>query len=230
MIIIIDDREEALLQLMQSSQTQQQYVKRRLALGDIAISETETTIPGVLIERKTITDFLHSAHDNRLYDQLSRLQEDSSGQKWLLLEGCVDTSIELYATHAQQAESTIRALYLSLLSRTIVAYDTINVIQLSNIVDTHQFIMKRLTHCHTKSIDQNMRISWQPTRKKIQNVGYMSFLLSFPGMGLKRCHILIQKFLTLRSLLNATEDEIADVIGNKIAKSIFLSFDEQSPC
>lgn len=226
MILLIDDREEALLCLMQSSQIPQQYVKQRLPLGDIAISELETATPRVLIERKTVIDFLQSARDNRLHDQLNRLEMDQTPQKWLLIEGCVDTGIKVFATYARQTEAITRALYLSLLSRVIIGYDNIHVIQLPDLSDTHQFIIKRFTHTNSNQINQIMRIPWQPSKKRMHNIGYMSFLLSFPGMGLKRCQTLVQKFNNLRCLTNATEEQITEVIGKKIANTICLSFDD----
>ena len=204
------------------NEKQQAFVKKRLVLGDVIIAESDTSVPCLLVERKTVIDFVQSAYDGRLYDQLNRIQIDAASEKWLLIEGSVDSALMSMAVHQNVTTQSTRAFYISLLSRVLTSYDQIHVMQMCGITDTQYFIVKKLRHCCEPPKD--MRIQWRPNKKKRYDIGYMAFLLSFPGMGSKRCRAVVQRFPTLQSLALTTEDELATVISRKAAGMIICAF------
>lgn len=228
MIVVIDDREHALMQCMEDKNDP--FVKQRLLLGDVIVRDPNMETPFVLIERKTIADFLQSARSNRLHDQLSRIKEDEAHEKWLILEGCVNTSIACVASHTAVTEVATRALYISLLSRVVLMYDKIKVIHLPSIHDTQYFVTRRLVHAKTHDKEHATLLVWQPNKRKAYHVGYMAFLLSFPGVGMKRCRALMRRFPTLNGLSAATKQDVCVVVGNSIGCRLLAAFNSPVTC
>ena len=223
MIVVIDDREHALMQCMDIKGTT--YNRQRLQLGDVIICAQNGEVPFVLMERKTIADFLQSGQTNRLHDQLSRIKEDETPEKWLVLEGCVDSSIACVAAHTASTEVAMRALYISLLSRVVLLYDKIEVIHLPSIDDTQYFVTKRLAYTQQQDTQRTNLLVWQPNKRKAYHIGYIAFLLSFPGIGMKRCRALMRKFRSLNALAAASEPDVSTVVRVRIGREMLAAFE-----
>ncbi|MFX1311971.1 MAG: ERCC4 domain-containing protein [Promethearchaeota archaeon] len=85
--IIVDTREQKLSKMLDSKKDRITYENKQLDIADVVISDE------VAIERKEGFDFVSSIMDNRLFEQIMRLQE-TYNTPILILEGLNDNVFE----------------------------------------------------------------------------------------------------------------------------------------
>ena len=158
-------------------------------------------VKDVAIERKTISDFVSSMLNKRLLKQLEELQQYEN--KLLIIEG-IDEQ-ELYSDDNQGVNANaIRGFLLS-----IVLKHKIPIIFTKNSEDTAKFI---LILSKKKSKEIPLKVKKRSLNKKEQ----LQFIIeSFPGIGPKTARKLLEKFKTIKNIINTSEEELRNIIGKK---------------
>jgi len=166
---------------------------KNLQVGDYIINH-------IIIERKTINDFIGSMLNKRLLIQLQNLQQQKN--KLLIIEG--DENQELYHEKSKINENAIRGMLLSILLKYQVP-----VLTTKNPKDTAKFL-KILAN------KQQKEISLLPTRKPTSQKQQLQFILEgFPGIGPKTAKTLLKEFKSIRQILNTPQEQIQKLIGKK---------------
>ena len=163
---------------------------KQLLVGDYIVK-------GVVIERKTISDFKNSIVNKRIINQLLEMKQFDKGI--LILEG-IDDEIYIGGIH----ENAFRGFLLS------VALDyQIPVIFTQNEKDTARYIS-------ILSKKEKKEISFRASKIFLNDKEQLQFILEgFPNVGPKKARALLEKFGTLRNIFNASEDELKEVLGNR---------------
>ncbi|OIO40694.1 hypothetical protein AUJ10_02520 [Candidatus Pacearchaeota archaeon CG1_02_31_27] len=160
------------------------------------------------IERKTISDFISSMINKRLFKQLHELKQYP--KQLLIIEGYEEK--DFYENSFN--ENVIRGMVLSV----ILEY-RIPVIFTKNSEDTAKYL-KSLAKRENKP---NKEIGLK-FKKKVYSKNEMLQLIieGFPGIGPNLAKELLRKFKTLKNIINADIAELSKIkkLGNKKAKLI----------
>ena len=162
-------------------------------------------VNGVAIERKTVSDFISSMMNRRLVSQLEELQQYPN--RLLIIEGLEEQ--ELYSDEFSQHKigmhpNSVRGFLLSILLKYKVP-----IIFTRNYADTARFISVLLKK---EEAEFPLNVKKRALNKKEQ----MQYIFEgFPGIGPKTARKLLKKFRTIKSVINATEEEIRKEIGKK---------------
>jgi len=164
-------------------------------------------VNNVAIERKTVSDFISSMINKRLSKQLYELQQYK--KRLLIIEG-IDEQ-ELYSHQNLSNEqnqgihpNSIRGFLLSILLN-----HNVPIIFTKDAEDTAKFI-EILAKQEPKESSLNV------TKKFLDKEERMQFIIeSFPGIGPKTARKLLEGFGTIQKIINASEEEIKEVIGKK---------------
>jgi len=160
-------------------------------------------VKGIAIERKTIQDFLNSMMNKHLSKQLHEMQQYN--KKLLIIEGIEHE--ELYSEEGSGINpNAVRGFLLSILLK----YN-IPIIFTKNPQDTARFIY---VLANKPSIEPEK--SFKPSKKNLSSKEQKQFILEgFPGVGPKTAKKLLDKFGNLRNILNASLDQLQEVLGKK---------------
>ena len=167
---------------------------RELKVGDYIVK-------GVVIERKTIPDFISSMLNRRLLKQIEELKQYED--KLIIIEGLSEK--EIYNDENSGVNSNaIRGLLLS-----IVLKHKIPLIFSKNSEDTAKFI-------NVLSKKKEKEISLNAKKHSLNKKEQLQFIIEgFPGIGPKTAQGLLKKFRTIQNILNASEEELKETIGKK---------------
>ena len=160
-------------------------------------------IKGVVVERKTVSDFISSMINKRLLKQLKELGQYK--ERLLVVEG-VDEQ-ELYTDSENWTgmhPNSIRGFLLSILLK----YRT-PIIFTKNYLDTARFLSV-LAKRKPKELPLNVNKKSLNKRERLQFI-----LEGFPGIGPKTAKKLLKKFKTLKKIINAPEEELREILGKK---------------
>ncbi len=162
-------------------------------------------VKGIAIERKTVSDFISSMINKRLIKQLKELQQYEN--RLLLIEGIEEQ--ELYSEEFAKTKTgihpnAIRGFLLSIL----LNYKT-PILFTKDFADTARFI-KILSKKQKKELPLNINKKTLNTQERIQFI-----LEGFPGIGPKTARKLLNEFKTLQNIINASEEELKEVVGKK---------------
>ena len=167
-----------------------------LKIGDYIVKD-------VVIERKTISDFLSSMINKRLFNQLEELQQYKN--RLLIIEGIGEQ--ELYTDSKEWTginSNAIRGFLLSILLKYKVP-----IIFTKNYSDTSRFIAV-LSRKKQKELPLNI------SKKSLNKKERLQFILEgFPGIGPKTAKKLLKKFKTLKNFINTSEDDLKEILGKK---------------
>ena len=166
-----------------------------LKVGDYLVN-------GVVIERKTVSDFISSMLNKRLLRQLEDLKQHKN--PLLILEGIDER--ELYNDDPESGISSnaIRGFLLS-----IVLKHKIPIIFTKNYEDTAKFIS---VIARKKEKEMSLNVSKKSLNKKEQ----IQFILEgFPGIGPATSKKLLKEFKTLKSIINTPIEDLKKIIGKK---------------
>lgn len=177
---------------------------RELKVADYLVKD-------VAIERKTVSDFISSMLNHRLVKQLEELQQYEN--KLLIIEGLEEH--EIYSDDNEGIHSnSIRGFLLSILLK-----HKIPIIFTKDYQDTAKFI-SLLAKRKEKEMPLNV------SKKSLNKKERLQFILeSFPGIGPKTARKLLEKFKTIRNLVNTPIEELEKVIGKKA--DVFKLFFEE---
>ncbi|MBI4116876.1 hypothetical protein HY449_03980 [Candidatus Pacearchaeota archaeon] len=195
--IIVDFREK-------NSLVASEIVKLGFEVEFQALKVGDYLVNGIAIERKTVSDFRGSMVNRRLLRQLEELQQYQ--KKILVIEGIYDK--EIYPDNENNSEgihpNAIRGFLLSILLKYNVP-----IIYTKDSEDTAKFISV-LAKKAEKENPLNV------SKKNLTKSERMQFILEgFPGIGPKIARKLLEKFKTIKNIMNASEEEITEVIGKK---------------
>ena len=193
--IIIDYREKNSLVASELVNLGFDIEFKELKIGDYLVKN-------IIIERKTVSDFISSMINQRLHNQIKDLQQYEN--KLLIIEGIEEQ--ELYneengnGVHA----NAVRGFLLS-----IILKHKIPLIFAKNPRDTAKFIS---VLSRKKPTEISLNFNKKPKTKQEQ----LQFILEgFPGIGPKTAKKLLEKFKTIKNIINTSEEELEKVLGKK---------------
>jgi len=194
--IIIDTREKQSLISANLVGKKANISFEKLEIGDYLVGET-------IIERKTYSDFISSILDKRLLEQLSNMKKYP---KYLLILENFDFDYKKFGIH----ENVIRGVLLS------IAVDfQIPLVYTKNESDTASFLIslaKKFSKPKTEySLRQSKKASTLAEQKQF-------ILEGFPGVGPVASKNLLEKFTTIKNIINAPEEELEKILGKKTSK------------
>ena len=201
MTIIIDNHEK-------NSLVPSELINENLDVQFEDLKVADYLVNGVAIERKTVSDFISSMISRRLLIQLDSLEQYEN--RLLLIEGIEEQ--ELYTDSEKKIgmhPNSVRGFLLSI----ILKHKT-PIIFTKNEEDTAKFIaiLER-----RKEKETSLKIS---KRAKNKNEQKQLILEGFPGIGPKTAKKLLEKFSSIKNILNASEEELKIILGKKT--DIFL--------
>lgn len=193
--IIIDYREKNCLVPSHLKKLGFEIEFKELKVADYLIKD-------IVIERKTVSDFICSMINGRLLNQLEELQQYEN--KLLVIEGIDEQELYSDDNHSGMNANSIRGFLLSILLR-----HKIPIIFAKNYEDTAKFI-SILSKKKTKEPPLNIK------KKSLNKKEQLQFILEgFPGIGPKTAKKLLEKFGTIKKIVNASEEELKNVLGKK---------------
>lgn len=200
--IIVDYREKNSLIISEIMNLGIEIEFKELKVGDYIVKD-------VVIERKTISDFVSSMINKRLFNQMQELQQYQN--RLLLIEGIKKQ--ELYSDNSNEGVSAnaIRGFLLS-----IILKHNIPIIFSKNYEDSAKFISV-LVKKQAKEISLNAKKRTLSQKEQLQYI-----LEGFPGIGPKNAKKLLEKYKTLQDIINAPEEELRKEIGKKADSIINL--------
>lgn len=176
--------------------TQIRLETKSLKIADYLIGD-------IAIERKTISDFISSMLNKRLIQQLKQMQKYP--KTLLIIEGNPEN---LYNEESNLHPNAIRGFILSIL--------TINqtpIIFTNNHEDTSRYLIT-LAKQQVKPLTEPSLHQKIPKKTKEQK---QYILEAFPNIGPIKAKKLLKKFKTLSNVINATEEELKEILKNQAA-------------
>ena len=171
----------------------------------------------IAIERKTVSDFISSMINKRLLKQLEEIKQYKN--RLLIIEG-IDEQ-DLYSDEFSKEKSrwmqdrkpaggfqmhpnSVRGFLISIL----IKYK-IPIIFTKNYKDSAKFIL-------VISKRKPRELSLNVSKKSLNRKERLQFILeSFPGIGPKTARKLLEKFGTIRNIINASDEELKEILGKK---------------
>ena len=164
--------------------------KKPLKIGDYIIGN-------IAIERKTVSDLISSMINKRLIEQLTQIKRYK--QPLLIIEGDIQEILD----ENSNISKAIRGLILS-----IITNHKIPIIFSKNYKDTAEYLIA-LAKQQLKSKTPISLHSRIPKTIKEQK----SYILeAFPNIGPKKAELLLNKFKTISSVFNASEEELKGIL------------------
>ena len=199
--IIVDYREKNSLIISAIMRLGIEIEFKELKVADYIVKD-------VAIERKTVSDFVTSMINKRLFNQIQELGQYKN--KLLMIEGIEEQ--ELYTDNEVGVNgNAIRGFLLSILLK----YN-IPIIFTKNFEDSAKFIS---VLCKKKDKELSLNV----TKKNLSKKERLQFILeSFPGIGPITSKKILKKFKTIQGIINASAIELKEEIGKKADSIIHL--------
>lgn len=193
--IIADHREKNSLVISELVSLGVEVDMKHLEVADFIIGETA-------IERKTVSDFLNSMISKRLSRQLEEMKQYP--KQLLIIEGIEED--ELYHDRKEGINgNAVRGFLLSIL----LEYE-VPIIFTKGYDDTARFLLVL-----AKKKEQE-HVSIRAKKKARNEKEQLQFLLEgFPGIGPANAKKLLEKFKTIKNIINASGEELRKEIGKK---------------
>jgi ERCC4-type nuclease len=201
--IIADDREcksEVIESLLQIEGVDVRV--GRLSMGDYQIDNR------LMVERKTLKDFVVSIIDGRLFKQMIRLANSNSNCV-LILEGTVGDTVELGMTReAMQGALITVSLILG-----------IPVLRSKDPFETAKLIVYIGRQIESMAMGGVHRHGYRPKNKRKRQ---LFILQGLPGVGSEKAGRLLDRFGSVEAAISASSSELqtVDGIGKSIADKI----------
>ncbi len=193
--IIIDYREKNSLVISELKRQGFEIEFKELKVADYIIRN-------VVIERKTISDFISSMINKRLIKQLEELKQYNN--PLLIIEGIEEQELYNDDNHMHVNPNAIRGFLLSILLK-----HKIPIMFTKNAFDTAKFI-------EIISKKKAREMSLNVNKKNLTKKERLQFILEgFPGIGPKTSRKLLTKFKTIKNIINASEQELKEILGKK---------------
>lgn len=171
-----------------------------LKVGDFTCSSN-----GVVIERKTHSDFVSSIIDGRIFEQVKYLKENYE-RPVIIVEGFSDREIN---------ENALKATIASLITKFNASF-----VNTKNPLDTAKMIYWL---AKKEQEDGNKNLGFKQGKKPKETKKLQEFILSsIPGISDVLAKRLLENFESVERVFNATEIELSKVkgVGKKLANKI----------
>jgi len=190
--IIIDYREK-------NSLVASYLVKQGFPVEFKELNIGDYIVKNIIIERKTVQDFISSMINHRLINQIEELKQYDN--KLLIIEGISEQ--ELYSEgNTGINANAIRGFLLSILLK-----HKIPIIFSKNAEDTSKFI-NVLSKKKEKEINLNAK------KKTLNKKEQLQFIIeSFPGIGPKKAKKLLEKFGSIQNIILSSTEDLKDILG-----------------
>lgn len=196
--IMIDNREKNSLVASELAKLQIPIEFRHLQVGDYLINN-------IAIERKTLSDLNSSIIDKRIFVQMQELKQYP---KCLLIVEGINEEMYLGIIH----ENALRGFLLA----TALDYQ-IPIIFTQNEKDTAKYISILAKKTSNKEISIRASKILKSKSKQIQFI-----LEGFPNVGPVKAKKLIDKFKSLKNIINADELQLKEILGKKTSEIKYL--------
>lgn len=210
-IIFIDHREQASSVSKELFNKNCKTIMKQLTIGDYILSQD------VIVERKTIEDFLTSMIDGRLFTQLVDLRTNYQ-KPLLIIEGNIQ---ELFTLRNMHKNAIMGAL-------TSIALDyQVPIINTKNAVETAEYLF---VIAKREQISNEKEIRLRIGKKGITKSEQQQFIVEgFPLVGPSLAKNLLKEFKTIKNIVNATEKDLQKVenLGKKKAISLRKIFETE---
>ncbi len=190
----IHEKNSLVLSELQASNQVKLEIKP-LKIGDYLIGKT-------IIERKTVNDFISSMINKRLIQQLRQMQKYK--QQLLIIEG-IDEQ-ELYREDTKLNPNAIRGFVLS-----IITNYQVPIIFTQDYKDTVKYLII-LAKQQLKPLKETT-LHHRIPKKIPEQKQYI--LEAFPNIGPITAKKLLKKFKTIHNTINATEQELKEILKNR---------------
>jgi len=193
--ILVDHREKNSLVISELIQLGLEIEFQQLKVADFIVKD-------VVIERKTINDFINSVINKRLFNQLEEIKQYP--KHFLIIEGIEHQ--ELYNDEPEGMNgNAIRGVLL-----TIILNYKVPIIFTKDEKDTAMFI-NVLSRKQKKA-----HLSLNPKKKSRNKDEQKQFILEgFPGIGPATAKKLLKEFKTIKGIINAPLEKLQKIIGKK---------------
>ncbi len=194
----------------------------KLEEGDFLIPQKNTK-PAIIIERKTVNDFLSSIIDNRLWVQSERLAEISKKYRvkpYLLLEGNIEETLRKRNIHSNAFSRAIEILQ--------ERYH-IYIIYSINWKTTLDWISLKAKQQKEKSNTKEKKvIAYQKKPSKLTVNEKILYALS-TITGRETALKLLKKYGSIKNIANLSLQQLMEIegIGEKRAREIFILFNKK---
>ncbi|MEO5351319.1 MAG: helix-hairpin-helix domain-containing protein [Magnetococcus sp. YQC-3] len=169
---------------------------RQLEIGDFIIND-------VCIERKTYSDFVSSMISKRIFQQLEEIKKFPS--HFLIIEGKDKGEEE---TENESLKKASKGLVLSILTKY-----KIPIIFAKDEQETAEILILLANKQNKKEL------SLRPSRSLHSLEEQKQFILEgFPQIGPATAKKLLNKFKTIKNVINAEEQELREILGKKFDK------------
>jgi DNA excision repair protein ERCC-4 len=189
------------------------YEMGTLSTGDYIIGNK------IIVERKTLGDFLSSIKSGRIFQQAYHLAQ-SGKNPLIILEG--DKSLVKSGSMSRKA---VQGVLIHL-----TVFTGIPVVRSLNIQETAQLLADILRQCQQQELPALKQIITRCPGIRInkKQKQKLLFFLNLKGIGTKKAFALFKFFSTIENILNALPDDLTKVrgIGNKLADRIFTVLHE----
>jgi DNA excision repair protein ERCC-4 len=203
--MIIDSREEKRIIQKVKAKKDIEVKEDFLEVGDYLLND------GYTIERKTIQDFVASISDRRLFTQLGNLLQAENpliaiinDNKWMAF----------YFSRNRY----IHNVYIGTLTTITTSYPKIRMV----FFDTEDEFISFVVSLEKKLKDEGKGERPKALMRKPTSIEDRkeNCLCCAQGVGIKTAKTLLKKFKSVKGVANASEAELATVIGEKVVKNV----------
>ena len=205
----IDYREKEIIHLLNASGIVD-FEEKNLQVGDIQIKD-------IIIERKTIPDFINSIMDKRLWVQAKELKRIK--RHLLAVVGDYRWDLGTMTKYRKMTYKQLAKIYDSAI-RSLEKRWFLNVKFFQDDRELTNFIIDIV---HLNKLDGSGEFN--PYNKVFVKDPALQIVCSLPNVGIKRGKILLKYFKTPLNIFNASIDELKQIegVGEKLAKKIHQS-------
>ncbi len=188
----------------------------KLEVGDYYLLAPEDKKP-VLVERKSITDFLNSIRDNRIWEQtrlLKKAAEEENAIPIIVLEG----SLNIIKRFTKWNITSV----LRIMDELLTSYD-VKILPVPNKEATFQWLAAKARSLGSTNRKRIFRLR---VEKKPLTLNDRILYVAESIVGPTIARRLLRHFKTLRNIANASINELMKVegVGEKRAKEIYSIF------
>ena len=192
-IIYVDTREQASSVVWKLKELDAVIRVKQLEVGDYILSDA------VVVERKTVEDFLSSVIDGRLFNQLTMMVSNYSAPL-IILEGNLEELYTLRNIHENAIKGILASIALNYRVPILYSRDE---------DDTVKFIFQIAKR---EQLGKENEIRLRVGKKGFSIKGQQQFLVEgFPLVGPSLAKALLKKFGTVRGIVNASIKELQEV-------------------
>jgi ERCC4-type nuclease len=229
MKLLVDHRERRTVKLVED--VCEEVVLTQLPIGDyVLLSDAEA----VVVERKTVTDFLASVRSNRLWDQLLRMMKRTTllerpvTRRLLLIHGSVQDCFEAVEYRSDRDLAVHWAQLMGAYLEIVYVYNT-PIIHVENDVAFTAFMSILVKREASGKNDKLPSARWymKPVKADLPVKDRKQYILSsLPYIGNQLAANLLTHFGTISSVACASIEDLQEVpkIGKKKAGLIYTMF------